>query len=80
MIKHSPSTQSNKFSISLQYIKKEVKDRVSFLHADKHQSFHNFHRFSVWQLLLSYIMMQNMLISYKGQVMFVVTFSKIFLA
>ena len=38
MIKHSHSTQSNKFAISLQYLKKEVKDRAHFLHADKHQS------------------------------------------
>ena len=38
MIKHSHSTQSNKFAISLQYLKKEVKDRAHFLHADKLQS------------------------------------------
>ena len=25
--------------MSLQYLKKEVRDEVSFLHADKHQSF-----------------------------------------
>ena len=29
--------QSNKFAISLQYLKKGVKDEVDFLHADKHQ-------------------------------------------
>ena len=39
MIKHSQSTQSNKFAIYLQYLKKEVRDRAHFLHADKHQSF-----------------------------------------
>ena len=39
MIKHSQSTQSNKFAISLQYLKKEVRDGVHFLHLDKHQSF-----------------------------------------
>ena len=39
MIKHSPSTQINKFVIFLQYIKKEVRDGVHFLHLDKHQSF-----------------------------------------
>ena len=38
-IKHSQSTQSNKFATSLQYLKKEVKDGVHFLHADKHQNF-----------------------------------------
>ena len=40
MIKHSQSTQSNKFAISLQYCKK-VRNGVHFLHADKHQSFYN---------------------------------------
>ena len=40
MIKHSQITQSNKFAISLQYLKKEVKNGVHFLHADKHQSFY----------------------------------------
>ena len=40
MIKHSQSTQSNKFAISLQYLKKEVRDEVHFLHADKQQSFY----------------------------------------
>ena len=39
MIKHSQSTQSNKFAISLQYFKKEVRNGVHFLHADKYQSF-----------------------------------------
>ena len=40
MIKHSQSAQGNKFAISLQYLKKEVSDRVHFLHADKHQGFY----------------------------------------
>ena len=40
IIKDSESTQSNKFAISLQYLKKEVRDRVFFLHADKNQSFY----------------------------------------
>ena len=38
IIKHSQSTQSKKFAISLQYLKKEVRNGVHFLHADK-QSF-----------------------------------------
>ena len=38
-IKHSQSTQSNKFAVSLQYLKKEVKGEVHVLRADKHQSF-----------------------------------------
>ena len=39
MAKHSQSSQNSKFAMSLQYLKKEVKDEVDFLHADKHQSF-----------------------------------------
>ena len=39
MVKHYQSSQSSKFATSLQYLKKEVRDEVGFLHADKHQSF-----------------------------------------
>ena len=39
MTKHSENTQSNAFLIYLQYLKKEVRDGVYFLHEDKHQSF-----------------------------------------
>ena len=39
IVKHSQSSQNSKFAMSLQYLKKEVKDEVDFLHADKHQSF-----------------------------------------
>ena len=35
MIKDSQSAQSNKFAISLQYLKKEVRSGVHFLHEDK---------------------------------------------
>ena len=38
MIKHSQITQSNKFAISLQYLKKELSDEVDFLRTDKHES------------------------------------------
>ena len=38
-IKHSQSTQSNKLAMSLQYLKKEVRNGIHFLHADKHQGF-----------------------------------------
>ena len=48
MIKHSQITQSNKFSISLQYLKKEVRNRGNFWHADKCHSFH--------KLVLSFLM------------------------
>ena len=40
MIYHSQSAQSNKLAISLQYLKKEVRNEVHFLHADKHQNFY----------------------------------------
>ena len=35
---HSQSTQSNKSGIALQYMKKEVRNGVHFMHADKHQN------------------------------------------
>ena len=40
LVKNSQSTQSNKFSISLQYLKKMFKNGVHFLHVDQNQSFH----------------------------------------
>ena len=39
MVKHFQSSENSEFAMSLQYLKKEVKDEVDFLHADKHQSF-----------------------------------------
>ena len=38
MIKHSQSTKSNNFTLSLQYVKEEVMNAV--LHADKNQNFY----------------------------------------
>ena len=35
--RHTQVTQNNKFTIPLQYLTKEVNDRVDFLHADKHE-------------------------------------------
>ena len=40
MVKHSKSTQNNKFAIPSQYLEKEVRDGVHFLHANKYQSFY----------------------------------------
>ena len=40
IIKHSQKTQINNVAISLQYIKKEVREGVHFLHLDKHESFY----------------------------------------
>ena len=48
MIKHSQITQSNKFAISLQYLKKEVRNGGHFWHADKRQRF--------YKLVLSFLM------------------------
>ena len=49
MIKHSQSTQSNTFAISLEYLKKEGSIGVHSLHADKHQSFHKVAMFFGWK-------------------------------
>ena len=38
MARPAQNTQNNKFIISLQYLKRECRDEVSFLHADKHQT------------------------------------------
>ena len=48
MIKHSQIAQSNKFTISLQYLQKEVRNGGHFWHADKRQSF--------YKLVLSFLM------------------------
>ena len=39
MVKHSQSSQNSKFAMSLQYLKKELRDEVDFLCPDEHQSF-----------------------------------------
>ena len=36
---HGQTTQNNKFSIFLQYLKKERRDEIDFSYADKHQTF-----------------------------------------
>ena len=38
VVKHSQFFQNSKFTMSLQYLKREVRDEVDFLHVDKHQS------------------------------------------
>ena len=40
MIKHFQITQSNKFALSLKYLKKEVRNEDHFWYADKHQGFY----------------------------------------
>ena len=46
MVKQS---QNSKFAMSLQYLKREIRDEVGFLHADKHQLFLqvNFHTLGI---------------------------------
>ena len=53
MVKHSQRSQNSKFAVSLQYLKKEVKDEVNFLHADKHESLLNIY-FNVLVIKVSY--------------------------
>ena len=36
--RHAHITQNNKAAISLQYVKKEVTDKIDFLHVDKRES------------------------------------------
>ena len=38
MARHAQITQNNKFTISLQYLKREVSDEVYFLHTGKHEN------------------------------------------
>ena len=35
MIKHSQSFQNSKFAMTLQYLKKQVRDEIDFLHSNK---------------------------------------------
>ena len=37
--RHAQITQNNKFTMSLLYLKENMKGEVDFLHADKHQRF-----------------------------------------
>ena len=40
--RHTQSTQNNKFATSLQYLKENVKDKLNFFPAGKHQRFCHF--------------------------------------
>ena len=59
MVKYSQSSQNSKFAMSLQYLKKDVRDELDFLHADKHQSFLqvNFNTLSIKVLKVLSILM-----------------------
>ena len=80
MIKHSQSTQSNKFAVFLQYLKREVRNGVSFLHADKHQSFYKLTLLFLMEVVRhvqstqgTSIVIQNIQIFYRDPIMFFVT-------
>ena len=94
IIKHSQNIQSNKFAISLQYLKKEVREFIFFA-CNEHQSFYKLGLLflmevpryfqsaqsrklviflqRVLQLLLCYIVMQDIQLFYRGQAIFIVT-------
>ena len=63
MIKHSQSTQGNRFHISLQYLKKEDMKGVHVLHTAEHQSFYK----------LGLLFLMEMAKFYEGPAMFIVT-------
>ena len=79
MIKHSQSSQSNKFVLSLHYVEKEVKDGVHFLNAGKHQSFYKLKLLLLMEVarhvenIQSIIVMQNIQMFYGVPVMLIVT-------
>ena len=50
IVKHSQSFQNSTVTMSLQYIKKEVRKGVHFLHADEHQSFYKLGLFSLMEV------------------------------
>ena len=83
MIYYSQSTQSNKFAISLQYLKKEVRNGVfdgssqtrwKYTENRKLVNFLQYTKKKVMQLLLCSIVMQNIQILNGVPVMFVIVF------
>ena len=59
MIKCFQITQSKKFAMSLQYLKKEVRNGDHFWHADKRQIFHNFLLFFLMEVSIHVQNTQN---------------------
>ena len=60
MVKHCQSPQNIKFAIYLQYLQKQVRDEVAFLHADKQNFlqvyFNNLNVKVSYKLILSLLM------------------------
>ena len=50
---HTQSSQNSKFAMLLQYLKKEVRDEVDFLHADKQVDFNILDITVSWKIMLS---------------------------
>ena len=48
MVKHFQSPQNIKFAMSLQYLQKEVRKGVHFLHLDKHPDMSKVSRIRIW--------------------------------
>ena len=59
MVKDSQSSQKSKFSMSLQYLEKEVRDKVEFLHADKQVNWNTFCIKFFYKVVLSLMDMIN---------------------
>ena len=53
MVKHSQSFHNSKFAVSLQHLKKDFRDEVDLLQADKHQSLLQFD-FKTFGIKVSY--------------------------
>ena len=62
MVKHSQSLPKSKLVMSLQFLIKEARDDVNFLHAEKHQSFLQV-GFNTLGVKVSYKMMLSLLMS-----------------
>ena len=61
MVKHFEEFQNSKFVMSLQYLQKEVRDELDFLHVDKHQSFQQVD-FNTLSIKISYKVILSLLI------------------
>ena len=64
MVQHSQCSQNSKFAMSLQCLKKESRDKVDLLHADKHQGFLKVD-FSTFNIYVSYKVILSLLIKHS---------------
>ena len=61
IVKHSQNFKNSKLVTSLQYLKKQVRDEVDSLHADKNQSFLQVD-FNTLGIKVSYKVLQSLLV------------------